>query len=225
MREDVLNYNFFKKPADLKFMAKEGLRGNRGKSLAINLVFFLSKLCFYASLTFFIIILINLRNYDFNLILYAILAMSTLLITILTFGPLKISCCYHSINMVENTSPKFADIFFGFKNRYFRNVGYSFSLFFIYLLNLILLIVPFVNKYIHYQISGYILAEDINKSVGEALKLSTDFSKGHSKKFIKLFFSFFGEFLLCIPTAYIYSLWLRPKYSATVYCYYKDIKK
>lgn len=224
MKDDI-KYNFFKTPKDLKMLAKEGMKGNTDSCLAINFLFFLSKLCFFASLIFLILILINFNNYQFNLILFSILLLATLLISIFTYGPLKISCCYHSINMVENSNPKFSDISFGFKNKYFRNVGYGFSLVFVYLFNLILLIFPFINKYIHYQISGYILAEDINLSVGDALRLSTKFSKGHSNKYIKLVFSFIPEFLLCLPTAYIYSLWLRPKFNATIYCYYKDLKK
>jgi len=225
MKDNIEIYNFFKTPKELKEIAKEGVKGNRGKSLAINLFFILSKLCFFSFITFLILILFNLNNYQFNLILFVILSVVTLLISMLTYGPLKVSQCKHSINMVENTNPKFKDIAFGFKNKYARNVGYGISLVFIYLFNIILLIFPFVKKYIHYQISGYILAEDLNIKSGEALKLATKYSKGHSKKYLSVFFSFIPRFLLCLPTAFIYSLWLRPKFNATIYCYYQDIKK
>jgi len=225
MKEDMEIYDFFKTPKELNLLAKEGLRGNRGKSLGINLIFWLSKLCFFASIVFLILILINLNNYQFNLILFITLTLVTLLISLFSYGPLKISQCKHSMNMVENTNPKFKDIIFGFQNKYLRNVGYGISLIFIYFINLILLVVPFVNKYIHYQISGYILAENNDMKIGEALKLSTKLSKGHISKYLKLFFNFIPEFLLCVPTVFIYSLWLRPKFNAVVYCYYKDIKK
>lgn len=223
--EEIEIYNFFKTPKELKEMAKEGLRGNRGKSLALNFIFLLSKLCFFSAITFLVLILLNFNNYNFNLILFIILLTSTLLISIFTYGPLKVSQCKHSLNMVENTKPTFKDIVYGFKNRYMRNVGYGISLIFVYFINIILLIVPFVNKFIHYQISGYILAENNEIKAGEALKMSTLYSKGNTKKYLKLFFSYILEFLLCLPTAYIYSLWLRPKYNATVYCYYRDLKK
>lgn len=224
MKEEFEYYNFFKTPNDLIDETKEGLRGNRGRSLAINLIFWLSKLCFFAGITLLIIAILNLNNYAFNLILFLILGFVFLLISILTYGPLKVSQCKHSINMVENTNPKFKDIGFGFKNKYFRNVFYGVSLVFVYLLNLILLIFPFVKKFINYQISGYILAENLEITAGEALKLSTKLSKGNFARYFKVFIKFIPEFLLCIPTILIYSLWLRPKYNATIYCYYKDIK-
>ena len=225
MKEGIEVYNFFKTPQKLKEEAKEGLKGNRGRSLAINFIFWLSKLCFFASIIFLTLILVNINNYQFNLLVFIVLAIVTLLISIFTYGPLKVSQCKHSANMVENNNPQFKDISFGFQNKYFRNVGYGISLVFIYIINLILLIVPFVKKYIHYQISGYILAENNDINVGEALKFSAKLSKGHSKKYIKLILSFIGEFLLCLPTIFIYSLWLRPKLNAAVFCYYKDIEK
>lgn len=225
MENELEIYDFFKTPNILRKETKEGLKDNRRKSLGLNLIFWLVKLSFFATITFLFLILVNLNNYNFNLILFVALFIITLIISIFTYGPLKVSQCKHSINMIENTNPKFSDILFGFKNKYFRNVAYGISLFFIYLINLVLLIFPFAIKYIQYQISGYILAENLDLKLGEALKLSKNFSKGHYKKYLKLFLSFTKEFLLCLPTLYIYSLWLRPKFNAAVYCYYRDIKK
>lgn len=225
MREEFEYYNFFKTPNILIEDAKEGIKGNRGKSLAINFIFWLSKLSFFAGLILLILAVANINNINFNLITFLILGFIFLLLSTLTYGPLKVSQCKHSINMVENTNPKFKDLAFGFKNKYFRNVFYGISLVFVYLFNLILLILPFVNKFINYQISGYILAENNDISVGEALRISTKLSKGHSIRFLKVFVKFIPEMLLCIPTILVYSLWLRPKYNATIYCYYKDIKE
>lgn len=218
-------YDFFKKPKDLKEEAKEGLRGNRGKSLSINLFLLFSKLCFAASVVLLVLLAINFSNPEFNLILFVILSSVTLLVSILTFGPLKVSLSKHIINMVENTNPRFSDIGYGFKVRYFRNVFYGVSLFFLYIFNLILLIFPFVLRYIDYQSSSFILAEDEEMSISSAFKESKNLTKGSRKRFIKLFFSFFTEYLISIVTGYIYQLWLTPKYMTSVYCFYKDIKK
>lgn len=225
MREEFEVYNFFKTPEELKAKAKEGLKGNYGKSLAINFLLFLSRLCFYASIVFLVITLLNINNYEFNLILFIILTAVFLFISILTYGPLKISQCKHSINVVENTNPKFKDISFGFANKYGRNVGYGITLFFTYLIYFIALIFPFFKKFISCQISGFILAENLEIKSGEAIRLAGKLSKGNTGKFLKLFFSFFVSFLLCIITALVFTLWVRPKYNATLYCYYKDIKE
>lgn len=225
MEENFELYNFFKTPKELKQQAKEGLKYNRGKSMFINLMFWFSKLCFFGFLTLLLVALFNLNNPLFNLSLFIILAIILMLISALTYGPLKISQCKHSINMVENTHPQASDIAYGFKKKYFRNVFYGISLVFLYLFNLIMLIFPFVSKYIHYQISGYILAENENFTVGEAFRESTKLSKGFNKKYLKVLLSFAGKFALCIISVYVFSLWIRPYFNATIYCYYKDIKK
>lgn len=217
-------FDFFKTSEDLFAEAKEGIKGNKGSSLAINFIFWLSKLCFFAAITLGVILIFNINNFNFNKILFLILILVFLMISIFTYGPLKVSVCKNAMNMVENTNPSFKDINFGFKHKYGRNMFYGLCLVFIYLFNLILLIIPFINKYIHYQIAGYVLASDDNISTMSALKLSTQLSKGFNKKYLKIFVKFIPHFLLCLPTAYIYSLWCRPKYNTVMYCYYRDIK-
>lgn len=217
-------YNFFKTNKVLLAETKEGLKGNRGSSLAINLIFWLVKLCFYAGLILLIVTLVNINNDKFNLMLGAILSGSFLLIAIFFYGPLRLSVCKNAINMVENTKPKFKDIGYGFKN-YGRSLSFGLALFFSYLLNLILLVFPFVFKYINSQFVGYILAENDEMKVGEAFKLSKDYLKGYKKHYISLVCSFILDFVLSILSVFIYALWVRPKFNSAVYCLYRDMKK
>ncbi|MBE5746423.1 MAG: DUF975 family protein [Clostridiales bacterium] len=214
-------YNFFKTPTELMLEAKEGLNGNWKKSVTVNFVYELSKVSFWLG----IILMINSLIFVFNLPLLLSFGILFVLISIFTYGPLKVSKCKHCINLVKNTNPQTSDLAFGFKNKYMRNVGYGISLFFIYLFTFILFIIPFINKFVHYQISGYILAEDLNLSVSEALKISTRLSKGNFSKYIKIFFRLFHHYLLSFVTGGIYYLWLAPRYSTIMYCYYKDLKE
>lgn len=217
-------YNFFKTPDELIRQANEGLIGNQGSSMVVNFVFWLVKLCFFAGLTLLIITIFNLNTRGFNLILFASISAGFLFLSLLCYGPLRVSVCKNSLNMIYNTNPSAKDVWFGFKNRYFRNVWFGLCTFFAYIFTFILLIFPFVKKYISNQLVGYILAEDQEISAVKAMKLASKTSKGFKKTYVKIFFKMFPKMLLCLPTVYIYSLFLRPKFNATVCSYYFDIK-
>jgi len=131
----------------------------------------------------------------------------------------------HSLNMVEDTNPSAKDLGFGFKVKYFRNLWYGVTLFFRYLFFLVLLIFPAVLKYLDYSVSAFILAEDKEISVSNALKMSSLIMKGRRKNLISLVFKFLGKFVLCLITVFIYSLFVRPQYNAVLYCFYRDIKE
>lgn len=217
-------YNFFKTETELINEAKEGLIGNKGSSLVINLFYFISKMMFFCGLGLLIYLLVNIQNPAFNLVLFLALSISFLVLAMLSYGPLRVSVSKNALNMIGNTKPCAKDIWFGFKNKYFRNVWFGICLFFVYLFNLILLVFPFFLRYFSYQTASFILADDLEVGSVQALKLSRLYSKGQRKTYIKIFFKYFPQMLLCIVTAYIYSLWLRPKFNATIAAYYLDIK-
>ena len=219
-----VKYDFFKTPNQLILEAKEGLIGNKGSSLVVNFIYFLSKIMFFVALSILIYTFVSFNSYALNKSLFLGLGLGFLFASMLTYGPLRVSVCKNAVNMVKNTNPKAKDVWFGFKNKYFRNVWFGICLFFVYLFSLILLVFPFVIKHISYQVAGFILAEDNEISAIKALKLSSKMTKGYRKTYIKIFFKFIPLMLLCIITAYIYSLWLRPKFNATTACYYLDIK-
>ena len=215
-------YNFFKNSKDYILEAKEGIKGNKGLSLLINFLYFIIKIVFFYSFTLLIITLINISNPEFNFILNLIISLSLIFITILTYGPLRISVCRNAINMVENINIK-KELFYGFKI-FGKSVWFGICSFFAYLLNFILLIIPFFNKYINNQFTGYILAEKAEVKVGEAMKLSKKYITGFKRKYINLTCNFIKKFILVIITGYIYSLWVRPLFNSSVYSLYKDLK-
>ena len=223
MEKHFGEYNFFKTSKILKAEAKEGIKGNRGSSLVINLFFWLIKLCFYAGITLLIVGIVNLNNVNTNSVTLLIIAGVLLLLTLFLYGPLRLSVCKNAINMVENTRPGIKDLSYGFKN-YGRSLSYGVTLFFTYLLNLILLVVPFVFKYIDSQFVGFILAENDEMKVSEAFKLSKNLTKGYRKHYVSLVWNFSVDFILSIISCYIYSLWVRPKFNCAVYCLYRDLK-
>lgn len=223
MEENFQEYDFFKTKKELLKEAKDGIKGNVKCSMTINFLFFLIKLFYFTGLVLLILSLVTINDTTFNSQIGLIISGVFLLITAFFYGPLKLSVCKNCINMVENTNPSINDLKYGFKN-YSRSLAYGFTLFFSYIFNLILLIIPFFNKYINSQFSGYFLAQDDNLKVGEAFKLSAKYIKGFKKKYISLVTMFIPKFLLCIISLYVYSLWVRPQFNTVVYCLYKDLK-
>ena len=219
---ELEKFSFFKSKKELFAEAKEGLKENGKSSVLINFIFWLSKLIFLAGLTFLVLFFVFFKE---RIILYAILAGSFLFVAMLTYGPLKVSVAKHSLNMVEDTNPTTKDLGYGFKVKYFRNLWYGVTLFFRYIFFLILLIFPAILKYLDYSVSAFILAEDKEISVGAALKKSSLISKGRRSSLFSLIFSFFGKFILCLITVFIYALFVRPQYNAVLYCFYRDIKE
>lgn len=219
---EFTKYDFFKSRKELLEEAKEGLKGNTKSANFINFVFWISKLIFFAGIGLLIGFLVTLQSQN-NVLL--ILSLIFLVVALFTYGPLKISVARNALNMVEDTQPSIKDLGYGFKHKYFRSVGYGLVLFIRYLFFLILLVFPFILKYLDYFVSAFILAKDDSISVGQALRHSTLISKGRKKTLLKIIFGFFPQYLLCIITLYIYSYKLRPLFNATMYAYYRDINE
>lgn len=219
---DFIKYDFFKSKETLIEEAKEGLKGNTKSANLINFMFWISKLIFFAGLTFLILFLVKIANPN---VTFLILSVSFLFVALFTYGPLRISVARNAINMVEDTEPSMKDLGYGFKHKYFRNVGYGLSLFFTYLFFFVLLVFPFVLKYLDYSCSAFILAKDDNISVGQALKHSSLITKNRKTSLFNIIVGFFPKYLLCIITIYIYSIKFRPLFNATIYAFYRDINE
>lgn len=216
---DFIKYDFFKSKQTLVDEAKEGLKGNSKNCNLINFLFWISKLIFFAGIGVLIGFIVNRTQ------ILLILSIAFLFVALLTYGPLKISVARNAMNMVEDTEPSIRDLGYGFKHKYFRNLSYGLVLFIRYIFFFVLLIFPFVLKYLDYSVSAFILAKDDNISVGQALKHSSLITKGRKKTLSQIIFGFFPQYLLCIITIYIYSIKLRPLYNATMYAYYRDINE
>lgn len=219
---DFIKYDFFKPKQTLIEEAKEGLKGNTKSANAINFLFWISKLIFFAGIGTLIAFLVTLNVRNTTLL---ILSLSFFAIALFTYGPLKVSVARNAINMVEDTEPSMQDLKYGFKVKYFRNVGYGLTLFIRYIFFLILLVFPFFLKYFDYSVSAFILAKDQNITISEALKHSALITKDRKKTLFKIIFGFFPQYLLCIITIYIYSIKLRPLYNSTMYAYFRDINE
>lgn len=120
--------------------------------------------------------------------------------------------------------PRVGDLFEGFRNFWpFLKVTLLSAL--ITMLWSILFIIPGIIKALAYSQAPYIIAENPNMPVMEALRLSERMMKGKKWDYFVLNLSFFGWALLSIPTLGLLSIWLEPYMQMSAVNFYNDVKR
>ena len=100
---------------------------------------------------------------------------------------------------------------------------YLWSALWIFLWSL-LLIIPGIIKAISYSMSFYILAENQQIGVREALNISKRITMGYKGRIFMLWLSFIGWAILACVTFGIGFLWLMPYIQITFANLYKELK-
>ena len=145
------------------------------------------------------------------------------LIKFLIGGPVEFGLALFFLNIVRNVDAKFENLFSGFK--YFINTFalYLLKTIFVWLWTL-LLIIPGIIASLSYSMSFYIMNDNPEVGVMEAIKQSKQMMKGNKGTLFVLYLSFIGWFILSILTLGIGLLWLKPYVNTTVANFYENLK-
>ncbi len=189
--------------AELKKMAKEQLRGNFGKAIAILVLY---------------TIIVSLVGY----IPYA-----GFVITLLISGVLCVGLIGFFLQLAKGEQALVSSLFSYFKDfgQYLRILGAVLLVGLYVFLWSLLLIVPGIIAALRYSQVFYILAEDPNVPIREAISLSARMMAGKKTDLFLLQLSFLGWMLLCILTLGIGLLWLSPYMYTTFANFYLTVKK
>ena len=145
-------------------------------------------------------------------------AISTLY-SILISGPMTLGYAMFTISIFRKRETSPAEVFYGFE-RFGKALGlYIVMSIFIFLWTL-LLIVPGIIAALRYSMSFYIMADNPNMGIMEALAESKRMMQGNKWKLFCLYLSFIGWALLCILTLGIGTLWLMPYVEVTLIAFY-----
>ena len=87
----------------------------------------------------------------------------------------------------------------------------------------LLFIIPGIVAAYSYAMAPYILAENPDMTVREAIAASKEMMRGSRWRLFCLGFSFIGWSMLCILTLGIGNLWLRPYREAAQAAFYRDL--
>ena len=124
---------------------------------------------------------------------------------------------------LTNGIPEIPRLFDGF-NRFGRSFATSFMCgLFVFLWSLLFLIPGIIKSY-SYAMTFFILADDPDAGVLEAITRSRKLMDGNKFKFWLLSWRFFGWAILCMFTMGIGFIWLAPYAQTSMTEFYKDIK-
>ena len=119
--------------------------------------------------------------------------------------------------------PRVGDLFNGFSNFWPFLKAMLLSSLYVFLWSLLFLI-PGIIKALAYSQVPYIVAENPNMPVRDALRLSERMMMGRKWEYFVLNLSFMGWALLSLPTLGLITIWLEPYMQMTMINFYSDCK-
>ena len=146
-------------------------------------------------------------------------------LAVLVSGPLSIGWASVSRIVYNGGELSFGNIFDGFKKKYFKHAwAYVLQSIYLILWGIISLGIVSIVKSFSYSMTYYILEENPELSVNEAITQSRKMMKGKKWKLFCLSLSYFGWILLSVLTLGILFLWVGPRIEQAFYSFYLDCK-
>lgn len=186
--------------SEVRKEAREKLKGNWGTAIGAFVVY---------SLIVFAISIIPIIG-----------TITLLLIT----GAFTLGLAILYLNLVKYGSADFSDLFKGF-NQFGKALGASLLMYLFIFLWSLLLIIPGIIASIRYSQTFYILAENPDMKVTEAINLSKKMMAGVKWKYFMLTLSFIGWALLSLLTFGIGYLWLIPYVYTSLAVFHTDLTR
>lgn len=138
---------------------------------------------------------------------------------LLITGPMTLGYAMFAISIFRKRETSPAEVFYGFE-RFGKALGLYIVMVVFVLLWSLLLIVPGIIAAFRYSMSFYILADNPDMGIMEAINESKKMMRGNKWKFFCLNLSFIGWGILCLLTLGIGFLWLLPYMEVSVIAFY-----
>lgn len=137
-------------------------------------------------------------------------------------GPLALGETIFFLNICNKKRAELGNLFEGFRNFFASFILLLLQGLFIFLWSL-LFIIPGIIKMYSYGMAFYILSDNPGISGNEALKRSKKMMNGHKWELFVLQLSFFGWFLLTLPTFGLISFYVGPYMRETIAVFYQNL--
>ena len=116
-------------------------------------------------------------------------------------------------------------IFAGFKSHfYWKSIGTTLLVGIYTFLWTLLLFIPGIIKSLSYSLTLYILADEPELSVNQAIEKSMKMMEGHKMQLFLMILGYMGYAILSIIALGIPLLWLVPYYNAVLAKFYEEVK-
>lgn len=217
---------------DYRARAREALKGNWG--LAVGTGFAVEAIS--VGLTYivqFLLMLTGLMNFGslysldaganispFGLLAYSILNILVYFVVM----SISVGYIYFNINLVKGSDFRFDNIFARI-GKMFKIFGLFFMIGLFTLLWTLLFIIPGIIASFRYVMAPYIMAENPEIGIMEAIRQSKEMMKGYKWKYFCLQFSFLGWLLLGMITLCIGLLWVAPYIQAATSAFYLQVSR
>ena len=203
----------FMERSELKFRAKEQLRGNWGIAIGAVLL--------AAIFTDFDVIYNIGERFGLDGLT---LSVPVNLLSLFLGGVITTGLCKLLLNLATNIEKPKVENLFSYFNIYLKTLGLNILISLAVAIGTILFIVPGIIVALMFSQAFFILAEDSSKSITQCLSESTEMMKGYKADFFVLELSFIGWWIVAALTLGIGGLWIAPYQKLTEANYYLSLK-
>lgn len=145
-------------------------------------------------------------------------------VSLFVTGPLSFGLISVMLGIIRNTNPTIDTLFNGFKH-FSKSFCASLLMSIYTLLWTLLFIIPGIIKIYSYSMTYYILNDNPNMSVSDAIAVSEEMMKGHKFELFMLELSFLGWVLLTILTFGLLGIFYVAPYQNLAYAnFYEELK-
>ncbi|MDO4617546.1 MAG: DUF975 family protein [Lachnospiraceae bacterium] len=142
---------------------------------------------------------------------------------LITCGPLSVGIEGIYVKDTDRETPKFRDLFLGFKENFGENFLLGLVKRIFLLLWTLLFIIPGVIKGYSYAMTEYLMARNSELTAMDAIRESRRLMNGNKMRLFLLELSFIGWILLAIATLGLASLYVVPYMKTAKIEFYNDI--
>lgn len=199
--------------AELKFRAKDQLRGNWGIAIGGVLL---------ASIFIDFDFIYNIAE-RFGLEKVT-LSVSVNLLSIFLGGVISTGLCKLLLNIATKREKPNVENIFSYFDIYLKTLGLNILISIAVIIGFILFIIPGIIVALMFSQAFFILAEDGSKSITECLSESAEMMKGYKWEFFVLEVSFIGWWIVSALTLGIGGLWVAPYQKVTETNFYLNLK-
>ena len=138
-------------------------------------------------------------------------------------APMSVGIIIYSLAVVNKKDFSFNQLFNPYDD-YLKTIGLIFVLSIIIIGGFVLFIIPGIILSLIFSMSLYIFAEDPQITIGEALRKSSELTRGYRTKLFLLGLIYTGLVILSVFTLFIGLIWLIPLFGITSANFYNDLK-
>ena len=162
------------------------------------------------------------REYFLFMVTIVSVALIWALITFFIGGAIELGYCRFNKNLIQGTDPKFTDLF-SRMDIFLKALGLRLVITIFTVLWALLFIIPGIIAALSYSMAFYIMEENPDIGIMEAINKSKEMMMGNKWRLFCLGISFFGWFILSVFTLCIGFLWLIPYANASFAAFYLEV--